>query len=298
MTIRLATFNCENLFARYKFRESFTPSEDGFTVNDLAFDIFADVEKEITGQAIRELDADIVALQEVESLPVLDRFNSRHLDGCRYYHRALIDCFDPRFIDVAVLSRYPIVHLRSYRHETDAQGQYLFSRDCLEVRVDCLGVEVVLYINHFKSMVGGRAETHARRRAQVERVARIVDSAWAEKGYRGNFAVLGDFNDYIDDHTALGALVNHPHLENVVERLPEDERWTHYYAGGGEYRQLDYLLLPRPLAEKNGGRKPAIMRKGLPYRAERYAGLRFLHVGRSKPKASDHAPLCMEIDLM
>ena len=34
---RLATFNVEDLFARYLFRENFTPSPDGFTINDAAF---------------------------------------------------------------------------------------------------------------------------------------------------------------------------------------------------------------------------------------------------------------------
>jgi hypothetical protein len=38
------------------------------------------------------------------------------------------------------------------------------------------------------------------------------------------------------------------------------------------------------------------MRKGLPYRAERYAGERLTNVGENTPKASDHAPLYMDIE--
>ena len=90
--MRIATFNCENLFARYKFKSNFDPNaSDGFTINDLAFDIYDETEKQITAQAIKEVDADVIALEEVESLPVLDRFNSRYLGGMRYQHRMVID---------------------------------------------------------------------------------------------------------------------------------------------------------------------------------------------------------------
>lgn len=116
--MRLATFNCENLFARYKFRKNFDPYQsDGFTINDLAFDIFDEVEKQITAKAIREVNADVIALQEIESLPILDHFNSRYLAGMGYRHRILVDSHDPRSIDVAVLSRYNIDSVRSHRHE-------------------------------------------------------------------------------------------------------------------------------------------------------------------------------------
>lgn len=39
------------------------------------------------------------------------------------------------------------------------------------------------------------------------------------------------------------------------------------------------------------------MRKGLPYRAEKYQGIRFENVGEDNPKASDHAPVYIEIEL-
>ena len=139
--MRLATFNCENLFARYKFRKNFDPYQsDGFTINDLAFDIFDEVEKQITAKAIREVNADVIALQEIESLPILDHFNSRYIAGLGYRHRILVDSHDPRSIDVAVLSRYNINSVRSHRHERNPTNTgSLFSRDCLEVEIDISG---------------------------------------------------------------------------------------------------------------------------------------------------------------
>jgi endonuclease/exonuclease/phosphatase family metal-dependent hydrolase len=306
-TFRLATFNCENLFARFRFRSGFAPDADGFTINDMAFDIFDETEKQISGAAIRKLDADVLALQEVESLPVLDRFCSRYLGGKGYKHRVLIDGNDPRYIDVAVLSRYPISALRTHRHERTAAGTAdLFSRDCLEVGVDIGGKLLVLFVNHFKSMMAsdfssnddGRTQTHKRRKEQVERVATLVNERCGGGSFDGNFAVLGDFNDFLDEKTSLTALTSHPQLVNGLPRLPESERWTHYWKDGGPlngYRQLDYILLGKALDTRAGKPAPGVLRDGLPWRAIKYAGDRLPNVGEDEPKASDHCPVYVDI---
>lgn len=296
--VRIATFNLENLFARYRFKQGLDPyNMDGFTINDLAFDIHDETCKQITAKAIREVKADIIALQEVESLPVLDRFNSRYLGGMNYRHRILIDGFDPRKIDVALLSRYPIERIKTYRNARNrAKTAFLFSRDCLEVNIDVDGNSLVLYVNHFKSMMEGRLDTKPRREEQAQKVAEIIRNRWASNNYKDNFVVLGDFNDYLDQNTALTALISHEGLVHVSDRIAENERWTHYYAGGNEYRQLDYILISKRLAEINTN-FPEIMRKGLPYRAEQYQGERFDFVGEDYPKASDHCPIFMDIQL-
>lgn len=298
-SLRLATFNVENLFARYRFRDSVQPTaDDGFTVNDIAFRIHDEESKKITARAIRTVNADVICLQEVESLPVLDRFNSFYLGGMKYMHRAVIDCFDPRQIDVAVLSRHPIVSLRSHREERNAKGTaFLFSRDCLEIELNVGGKPLTLYANHFKSMMEGRDATRARRQEQAERVAAIVDARWKKSAYKGNFVVLGDLNDYPEGKTGLAALLDHKGLANVLTRLPTAEQWTHYYAGGNAYRQLDYLFLSAGLAKANSG-KPAVMRRGLPWRAQKVTEERLDGVGENDPKASDHAPLYMDIALV
>jgi len=298
MSVRLATFNAENLFARYNFKKNYNPvSKDGFTINDLAFDIYDETDKQITAQAIHEVNADVIALQEIESLPVLDAFNSKYLGKMEYKHRILIDSFDPRRIDVAILSRFPIISIRSHRQERNATNStWLFSRDCLVVVIYIEGKELILYVNHFKSMMEGRAETHGRRKEQVDRVATIIDERWKANGYEGNFVVLGDFNDYPEGDTALTSLIQHSGLENVVKRMDQKDQWTHFYSGKKEYKQLDFILLSKSLAQMNPN-PPGIMRKGLPYRAKKYNGPRFPKVGEDAPKASDHAPVFIDIEL-
>lgn len=296
--VRVATFNVENLFARYRFKQSFNPvSDDGFSINDLAFEIYDETEKQITAKAIREVKADILALQEVENLKVLDSFNSRYLASMKYKHRILIDAFDPRNIDVALMSRYPVSNINTYRHERNQKNTAgLFSRDCLEVDIDVEGKTLTVYVNHFKSMMEGREVTKSRRVEQVEKVADIIDERWKKSKYEGNFVVLGDFNDYLDKNTSLSALTSHKGLVHVSERIKEKDRWTHFWAGGNEYRQLDYLLLSKSLAASNTN-SPEIMRKGLPFRAEKYEGERLDFVGHDNPKASDHCPIYMDLKL-
>ncbi|WP_064608798.1 endonuclease/exonuclease/phosphatase family protein [Photobacterium sp. J15] len=297
--VRLATFNAENLFARYNFKRHQDPvNSDCFTINQTAYDINNDDEKRITAKAIKEVDADILALQEIENLRVLDTFVSEYLQDMGYKYRILVDALDPRSIDVALISKYPIIHIRTWRSERNAANTaFLFSRDCLEVDIDVNGKSLTVYVNHFKSMAGGRDKTYARRKEQADKVMSIVEKRWADNQYQGNYAVVGDLNDYLEDHSSLIELVSYQGLENISERLPEEERWTHHWARGKEYRQLDYILLSPQLAENNANSLPQVMRKGLPSRAEKYQGPRFDYIGDNRPKASDHCPLYIDIEL-
>ncbi len=304
--IRLATFNCENLFARFRFRAGIDPSDAnrrGWIAEETAFHELSVNDKALTGMAIRELDADIIALQEVEDIDTLKHFRAQALGGrTAYPYVAGIDGNDPRRIDVAVLSRLPITGMRSNQHVLDPASptKELFSRDCLEVDVAVGATSIKLFVQHFKSMMGGRKQTHDKRLRQAAEVVRIVRERFGSSPGDQPFVILGDLNDYPETNeegeSALNDLVGWDAVENVAERLPDPEQWTHFWAKEKEYRQLDYLLLSRSLARANPG-PPEIMRKGLPLRAARYKGERFVGVGDDHPKASDHCPLLMTVNV-
>lgn len=124
-SLRLATFNCENLFARFKFGENIDPEKavtDGWLANSTFFEINDDVSKKLTGEAIKATHADVIALQEVESLAALKKFRTKYLDGTqRFKHAILLDGNDPRLIDVGVLSKYPIERIDTHIDEWDNQ---------------------------------------------------------------------------------------------------------------------------------------------------------------------------------
>ncbi|MGX1566638.1 endonuclease/exonuclease/phosphatase family protein [Streptomyces sp. NPDC055506] len=311
-TLRLATFNVENLFARWRFKDGVNPAAAntrGWVVDQTQFEELGVDDKAITSAAVREIHADVLALQEVENVDTLKHFRSQALGGrADYPYVAGVDGNDPRLIDVAVLSKLPITRIRSHQHLMDpgSPTASLFSRDCLEVDVEVRESEsksttVTLFVNHFKSMMGGRPQTRGKRQRQAEKVKELVTGRFGSASPGDHpFVVLGDLNDYLgpDGGSGIDGLVAWDQLENVVSRLPEADQWTHFFRGGNEYRQLDYLLPSASLAQASAESKPEILRKGMPLRADRYPGPRFPGVGTDKPKASDHCPVVMDFTLV
>ena len=62
------------MFARWKFKEDLEPAEAnkrGWVVDDTLFEELGVDAKAITGAAVRELDADVIAFQEVENVDTL-----------------------------------------------------------------------------------------------------------------------------------------------------------------------------------------------------------------------------------
>jgi endonuclease/exonuclease/phosphatase family metal-dependent hydrolase len=310
MDIRVATFNCENLFARFKFKSNVDPNKavkDGWIVDKTKFEIHKEVEKKLTAKTIIETKADVIALQEVESLDTLRKFRNDYLGGRkRYPYCIVIDGNDPRRIDVGLLSRYPIENIDTHINDYDASSKsYEFSRDCLECDIVVSGSKRVrLFINHFKSMLDktnpckGRQLTRARRMAQAKKVVKIVSSKMNLD--KDDFVILGDFNDYLENDqqgkSAILDLVSWNNVENVVTRLPESEQWTHYFEGNKKcgtshsYKQLDYVLISKSLAKKNPHSVPSIVRKGITTNAKKYPGPRFPGV-TAQYAASDHCPV-------
>jgi endonuclease/exonuclease/phosphatase family metal-dependent hydrolase len=296
--IKIGTFNVENLFMRYNFNENINiedflirggprtwlkavlsnskPIGNGQTKN--------------TAKVILANDPHIIALQEVEDMNTLKQFNSKFLKGM-YPYAILIDSSDPRFIDVAILSKYPISYVRTHQFDKDDNGELIFSRDCLEADIMVDGKTLTLFVNHFKSKY---RDNPAKRKKQAERVAQIVRDRFGNS-LSGNFVVLGDFND-TPDSDALNPLLSIG-LENVVQTRIDDpnERWTHAYKS--KPSQLDYILLSPELTEHNRDEKPYIERRGLGKYITIYQGPRFPGVGPEGTEASDHCAVFMNLSL-
>jgi len=299
-TLTVATFNCENLFTRFLFNKKLKQStidnavKNGFMLDKKLFERIKDKERDLTAKAIKDTSADIIGLQEVENLDTLKSFQSDFLH--MYPYQYLIDGNDPRLIDVGVLSKIETKHLVTHQFDK-ADSQRIFSRDCLELEFDLEGTSLTIFVNHFKSMLGGRDQTMPRRKAQSERVLQIVKDKFGSNPGNENFIILGDLNDYLPS-SGLQPLIDSPWLENVVQtRLPKGDQWTHWYDKDDSVAQLDYILLSERIAKGNPIAKPIIVRKGVAKNANQYTGPRYAGVGAIRPAASDHCPVAITVDI-
>ena len=358
MSIAIATFNVENLVRRFAVERD---RRTGARIPDPAVGLFAhdseaeallieralqvavgDDQRQATAQAIRDCDADVLCLQEVDGLEGLRWFHDRYLRRALdepYEHFALFEGNDRRGIDVAVASRrgLPIRvmsnaaltyrdlglfddELRRWGAEPDDR---IFKRDALEVEVETPEGTLTLWVCHFKSMTEGRERTMAVRRAEARAVRRLIEAKFGSRTPEADWAILGDLNDYRDrirmvraedggldalferaEATALDPFHADRFAQDLVERLPPIERWTHHWAEGRELAALDHVFVSPALAAANPHVRPVVIRSGLPWRVpiERMrpapaAFARYPRIGFDRPKASDHCAVTVRLTL-
>ena len=368
MSLRLATFNVENLMTRFDFTgfrnqlrqdrviQLFEVRSEGvYQQLEQARVIAAtDDTRQMTALAIADADADILCLQEIDNMAALQAFEYGYLFrmvGNGYRQKYLVEGNDSRGIDVAVLMREETrdgrkIELRDIKSHAmltyrdldlfdETLGQHghiddkIFKRDCLELDLLIGGVPFTLYVVHFKSMgsprdgLDGRQATMPVRRAEARAVRRIIENRFGSgQTATKNFAICGDMNDYQErvdvigtrrtgyrfEHkneaeSALDAFSHDGFAENVMRRRDEMDRWTLYHARGPQEQwlcQLDYIWLSPALASVNAGRQPEIIRHGQPFRTVFPPGQeveRYPRTGWDRPKASDHCPVVMTLDL-
>ena len=192
--VTIATFNSENLFDAdddpYRNDDS-TPPKNRSELEKLA-------------RVIREIDADVLALQEVESRGYLERFNQVLLAELGYRHIVHYEGNDGRGIDVCLLSRLPIGAVTSYRHlrfQDAAGGDQRFQRDVLRAEVVPPHGELFeVWVVHLKSNFGGRETAEPIRLAECRKLRELLDKTLTQTPERA-IVVCGDFNDTIESST-------------------------------------------------------------------------------------------------
>jgi endonuclease/exonuclease/phosphatase family metal-dependent hydrolase len=218
---------------------------------------FSDVARENTARVIKDVNADVACIVEVETRQVLKSFDS-HLLKSQYKYEILIDANDPRGIDVGLYSKYPLGGI--WTHMFDKKdGKTVFSRDCLEVEV-ILPDNQPLYIlcNHFKSRgydYDGTASE--KRKRQAEQVAKILGKYNLQKDW---VIVAGDLNDN-PDSTSLQQLLSVQNLFDVLKLQFSShpmKRWTYYY---NNFEQIDFVLVSKPLKDRFRG--AGVERRGI-----------------------------------
>ncbi|TYO90703.1 endonuclease/exonuclease/phosphatase family protein [Oceanicella actignis] len=307
--MRIATFNVQNM--RLRMRDG-APRLDGARDRDADEDAGADaldpIDRRLTAAVLRAADADVVALQEVFDQATLDHFHDAWLapaGAAPYPFRHCLPGNDGRGLDVALMSRLPPLRIQSHAAETPRSlgvapppgidpDAPLFRRDCLEARIGAL----TLFVCHFKAPWPDPERAAALRRAEAAGLRRLIERRFAEPA-RALWLALGDMNEPAG-LSATGALapLADGFCVDLLERLPEDERWTWASPDGRGAGRPDAMLASPALAARWPQARPRIIRAGL----DRLAGPparsgppRFAQVGPHRPHASDHAAVVIDL---
>ena len=293
MELTVATFNLNNLFSRFNFFAEVDSTSGG---NEAAIEAtttfsFNDPTKfrlrtfqgrlvkakpaearALIAARIKEVDADVLAVQEVEDITTLQHFATTDLADAGYNHVVLVEGNDPRLIDVGLLSRLPIGAVTSWRHAVhpDDGNQPVFSRDLLEVEIltaDRSRRLLTVFNNHLKSHfvpfgedpVAGAAAADARRKQQAETIARLVA---ARTRPDSRYLVVGDMNDPPKSRMLTPMVSGLSLVDGLAEAEedkpsppddppPPDRPWTQRFKPANQpakYELFDQIWLSQALA--------------------------------------------------
>ena len=325
MSITVGTFNLNNLFSRFNFQAEIgqVPPDNPGGIT-LTFDQGQFSARTFLGRLVRAKDADdtteiarrirevmnvdVLAVQEVEHIDILRRFNREHLGGL-YPHAVLVEGNDQRLIDVGLLSKLPIGPIISHQTAVhpDDPSRRVFSRDLLQVEIQNHNGKKLftIYNTHLKSHfvpfgqdpVQGAIQANERRRRQAETIARLISRMERRNSL---FVLVGDMNDPPDSEFLAPMLnVDGDPLVNALED-PEETRppkaetpgqgpgplgkkaWTHRFNPPGpdfpKYELFDQIWVSKKLK----------------------ARLKGAHIDRRRNHGgdgSDHDPAWVELDV-
>lgn len=233
-TFVVATYNVKNLF---------DDRDDPYSTDEQTIPVPKPMDEVLAlAEVIKTIDADVLGLQEVESRGVLRRFRNGLLRGLRYGSPVLYEGNDRRGIDVAVLTRFPVGPVTSFRHldfvrENGTPAR--FSRDLLRVRV-CPRTDFWfdLYVVHFKSGTG--EENRVKREAEAKAVREILDRE-LESDREYPFLIVGDFNDGRSSRTIeIIEGEGDTRLPCLTDELDDEDRMTFFR--GSRKARFDYIF--------------------------------------------------------
>lgn len=220
--IVVCTFNALNLF---------DDIDDPYT-NDEGTRAKPREEMQLWAEAIRRVNPDVVALQEVENRGYLERFVKLFLGDMGYDHIVHFDGNDLRGIDVALLSRAPIGEVTSRRHLEfkDPDGIVRrFQRDVPAITVmPKVGPPLEIWPVHLKSKSDSAETSEPIRLAEAAELRRLLDAKFAAD-QNARILVVGDFND-TRDSKSLGIIFGSgptamwaPEPKETEDSIPDPE---------------------------------------------------------------------------
>jgi len=216
-------------------------------------DAAIDFKLRVLADTIRQIDdgrgPDIIALQEVENAAILDRLSTEYLVDSGYLPAVLVEGQDLRGIDVAFLSRLPLVtpaKLHALRFDEHPEREE-DTRGVLEATFELPdGSLLTGFSVHFPAPFHPTDMRVAAYRHLAELRAQLPDENYA-------FAA-GDFNTTSTEDSQQGMLERlvNPFWTAVHHIGCDACKGTHYYARDDVWSFLDMILWSPPRNEDGG----------------------------------------------
>lgn len=302
--MRIATLNVQNL--RLQSIDGRNYLHGAWDSDDPEEKRLDPIDRRLTAELLKALDADVVALQEVFDLETLEYFHQNYLlpaGAAPYPHLICLPGNDGRGLDVALLSRLPVDTIQSHASLTLTELGIdppptvdpdfpVFRRDCLMVTIGPL----TLFVCHFKSTYPDATTAWTTRRLEALATRRLIERLFQDPA-QNLWLITGDLNEPNDlgagRRRAIAPLETGFSID-LMKRLPEKERWTYFDPHSGLYHCPDAMLASPALAEQWPNSEPVVVRKGLGEETSRFHGTRFAGVGKHRPHASDHAAVVID----
>ncbi len=235
-------------------------------------------------EVIRDLNADVLVLQEMGPRPYLEELRRDLVVlGVNYDQAVLLEAADPDR-HVAVLSRRVFTKINLH---TDLKFKYLdgvetVKRGLLELSLETPSGELTLWSLHLKSRyTDNKADPESTKRRAGEAMAiREHILAHTPEPRTDRFIILGDFND-VKSSAAVRYLTKRGAMK-FARLLPaaddHGEHWTYHYRREDAYTRVDHILV-------SAGLRSAVK-----------AGTAKIFGGEKVALASDHRPVRVTLE--
>lgn len=210
-------------------------------------------------RGVEKLDADVIALEEVESQKCIDALAARLAsDGYAYPLARLGETGLPGSVDVGVLARGSLTALKTHRQDkiTRPDGTTTtFTRELLELHLAFAERSIVFFAAHFRSK---NDDDPGRRLAEATATHDIMVAAAAAEPE--SIVVLGgDLNDTPGSDTLL-ALEKGSQLVRLAADLPVAQQGTFLYQG--QNQAIDHLYAVVPQSKHYVPKSALVVRDG------------------------------------
>jgi len=199
--LKIATYNVENLFdlkkSGYEYREYIPNTKSNWNQKTYT------IKLRNIARVIKDINADIIALQEIESLQALKDLRYQLKRDGLYYQYYKIANLKNTTIKVALLSKIPFV----YTHEIAVRSSYKY-RNILEAKFKINNEDLYILVNHWKSKAGPESMRIVSAKAVLKRAK--------ELGSDKNIVALGDLNSDYEEYKIFKRKRKHNDTDGVT----------------------------------------------------------------------------------